>query len=144
MKFPSIGYQQVISSNTKISLISFIKGMINVIVFLLSMMDEESAFWSFGYLVTKILPNGFYGQTSATGASLSGCQQEKFVLGNLIKETLGLSPELMGKVNGILDMSTPAMLLTLLINCTNFEVSFEAWNKMFLSKSVNFFSLRQI
>jgi len=122
VKFPTIGYQQ---------------GMINACVFLMSMMDEESAFWSFGYLVTKILPNGFYGQTSASGASLSGCQQEKFVLANLIKETLGLAPELMGKINGLLDMSTPAMLFTLLINCTNFEVSFEAWNKMFLTKSFN-------
>jgi len=104
-------------------------------MFLLSLMDEESAFWTLGYIVTQLLPSNFFGQTE-NGSQLIGYQQEKFVLANLMKDNLGLTPDVSSKITTILDVNGSALINTLLINSTCFEVSFEAWNKMLLNQSV--------
>jgi len=106
-------------------------------MFLLSLMDEESAFWTLGFVITKLLPQKFYGQ----GDQLVGYQQEKFVLVNLMREGLGLTPEVSSKLATLLDVNGSALLNPLLINCTNFEVSFEAWNKMLLTQNVQYLSI---
>ena len=104
-------------------------------MFLLTMMNEESAFWTLGYIVTNILPVNFYGQTEL-GIPLVGYQQEKFVLGNLIKEQLGLDIEMTHKITTLLDINGLAMLTPLLVNFTNFEVVYETWNKMLFNNNV--------
>jgi len=116
IKFPSVEYSH---------------SMNFLCMFLLTVMDEESAFWMLGYIVTQILPKDFY------GGSATGLQQEKFILNSLIKEKLGLNQDLAGKVASIIDNSAHVLLSTLLVNSTNFEVSFEAWNMMITNQNVN-------
>lgn len=104
-------------------------------MFLLSLMDEESAFWILGYVVNDLLPPNFYGQTDF-GVSMIGYQQEKYVMSNLIKDQLGLDAEMAHKIHTLLDVNGPTLLTPLLVNYTNFEVLFEVWHKMIVSKSV--------
>jgi len=99
-------------------------------------MDEDSAFWTLGYIVTQILPKDFFGQNVSGGPSV-GLQQEKFILNSLIKEKLELNQKLAAKVTMILDNNASTLLSSLLVNSINFEVSFEAWNMMLLNKNVS-------
>lgn len=106
-------------------------------MFLLSLMDEESAFWTLCFVVTQILPKDFFAQND----NPLGLQQEKFILNNLIKTKLELNQGLLEKITNILDVSASVLLSSLLVNFTNFEVSFETWNMMVLNKSVIYYLL---
>jgi len=66
-KYPSIGYAA---------------GMNKIVLFLVSLMDESSAFWLFSYIVNFILPKQFYSKSNQ-GIPLYGFQIEKNILKNL-------------------------------------------------------------
>lgn len=104
-------------------------------MFLLCLMDEESAFWMLGYVVANLVPVNFYGQTDF-GVPLIGFQQEKFVLSNLIKEHLQLDSDMSQKITTLLDVHGASLLAPLLANFSNFEVLFETWNMMLTNNSV--------
>lgn len=108
-----------------------------VTVFLLSLMDEESVFWTWVHIVTNILPANFYASTRQ-GVPLMGYQQEKFIILMLAKSFLGLDEKTMEKVESFMEINGPALLVPLLINYLNFEVLFETWNDLLRTQSVSF------
>lgn len=113
--------------------------MIYIANFLLGLLDEPSAFWIFSYLVTKILPPDFYGESSQ-GVPLYGYQVEKHVIADLAKYLLKLDDKTTEKVLLFLEANAPSMLLPLLTTYCNFEVAFETFNKLILDQDVLKFS----
>jgi hypothetical protein len=104
-------------------------------VFLLSLMDEESAFLVLNHIVTRLLPQNYYTQTTQ-GSSLMGFHQEKFVLYTLAKERLNFDEAVGEKVKMFLDINGPGFLIPLFVNYLNFQVLFLVWNQVLLSQSV--------
>lgn len=109
--------------------------MNNMAVFLLSLMDEESAFIVLNHIVMRLLPQNFYTQTTQ-GSSLMGFHQEKFVLYSLAKEMYNLDDAVAEKVKMFLDINGPGFLIPMFVNYLNFQVLFLLWNQMLLSQSV--------
>jgi len=106
-----------------------------VVTMLLSLMDEESAFIVFSFLVTKILPKNFYSKTTQ-GSALMGFHQEKFILWSLAKERFNLDEEGAAKVKDFLDMRSPGFLIPLFVNYLNFQTLVATWNQMIKKQSV--------
>ena len=107
-----------------------------ITVFLLSLMDEESAFWMLGYVVSNILPDNFYA-SSRQGVPLMGYQQEKYVIWELTKETIKMDENTSDKVQTFLEINGPALLVPLLVNYLTYEVLYETWNQMLMTRSVS-------
>ena len=133
IRHPSIGYCQVHFITNTIHQI--LKGMNYMAVFLLSLMDEESAFIVLNHIVLRLLPQNFYTQTTQ-GSSLMGFHQEKFVLYSLAKEMYNLDDEAGEKVKMFLDINGPGFFIPMFVNYLNFQVLFLMWNQMLLSQSV--------
>lgn len=106
-----------------------------IVVMLLSLMDEESAYIVFSHIVTKILPKNFYSKTTQ-GSSLMGFHQEKFILWSLTKEHLNLDEANAAKVKDFLDMRSPGFLIPLFVNYMNFQVLIATWTQMIKKQSV--------
>jgi len=106
-----------------------------IVVMLLSIMDEESAYIVFSFLVTKVLPKNFYSKATQ-GSSLIGFHQEKFILWSLAKEHLKLDEQSAAQVKDFIDMRGPGFLIPLLVNYLNFQVLIAMWNRMIRQQSV--------
>jgi hypothetical protein len=107
-----------------------------VTVFLLSLMDEESVFWTWVHLVTNILPANFYASTRQ-GVPLMGYQQEKYIILTLAKSILNLDEKVMRRVENFMEINGPALLVPLLVNYLSFEVLYETWNDLLMTQSVS-------
>jgi hypothetical protein len=107
-----------------------------VAAYLLTLMDEESAFWILGEVVAKILPANFYTSPKQC-VPLMGYQQEKFIVIELAKEILQLDEQLAAKVQSFMEINGPTLLIPLMINYVNFQVLYGIWNEMILSHSVS-------
>ena len=110
-----------------------------IAAFLLSLMNEESAFWVLCHVVGNILPLNYYASLKQ-GIPLMGYQQEKFIILQLAKEILSLNENQYNKVEMFLEINGPALLIPLLVNYVSYEILFETWKEMINTNSVkNFF-----
>ena len=106
-----------------------------MVVVLLSLMDEESAYLVFSHMVTKMLPKNFYANTTQ-GSSLMGFQQEKFVIWSLAKSYLKLDETTSENVKTFLDMRGPSFMIPMFVNFLNFQVMISTWKRAFRTQSV--------
>ena len=106
-----------------------------MVVVLLSLMDEESAYLVFSHMVTKMLPKNFYAKTTQ-GSSLMGFQQEKFVIWSLAKSYLKLDETTSENVKTFLDMRGPSFMIPMFVNFLNFQVMISTWKRAFRTQSV--------
>jgi len=111
------------------------KGMNFIAAFLLTLMNEEAAFWVLCYVVGNVLPLNYYASLKQ-GIPLMGYQQEKFIILQLAKEILQLNDMQYSKVETFLEINGPALLIPLLVNYTSYEILFETWKEMITTNSV--------
>jgi hypothetical protein len=108
-----------------------------IVAFLLSLMDEESAYLVFTHVVTRILPKNYYGKPHQ-GDSLLGLQQEKFVIVNLAKDHFKLDDQAKEKVDYFLDIYSTGFMIPLFVDYFNYEVLFSIWKRLIHTQSVSF------
>lgn len=106
----------------------------SIVVFLISLLDEGSAFWLFSYIVNFIMPKNFYGKSNQ-GIPLIGYQIEKNVLKAL--GTMHVQGAEADKLEIFLDSHGPSMIIPLFVNYLNFEGLYETWNKMLTDENVS-------
>jgi len=106
-----------------------------IVAFLLSLMDEEAAFWVLVHVVGNVLPLNYYASLKQ-GIPLMGYQQEKFIISHLAKEILQLTDIQHNKVETFLEINGPALLIPLLVNYVSYEILFETWKEMITTNSV--------
>jgi len=103
--------------------------------FLLTLMDEESAFWMLSYLLKEIFPKNLYLQSDQE-MTLKNLQTEKFILSQLIQQQEELSSNEIKLINSVLDINGHSFVFGALINFLSFECLLETWNQMILKKDV--------
>jgi len=135
LKFPDIGYSQVNFGG--ILVITFFKSIAYMTTFLLTHMDEESAFWMISYFVKEIFPKDLHLQSNQE-IPLKNLQTEKFILSQLIQEHEELSSNDAKLINSILNVNGHSFVFGALISFLSFECLLETWNRMITKKDVRF------